>query len=87
MTKRCLTRSGPFQCDRPDGHSGECVTRAVSKHWIGPALQPKRDGVAVATQLQIAQASTRMAQEAPATTETTSRVSEAPKAAQGGERR
>lgn len=34
---RCPTSSGPFGCDRPAGHDGECVTRERSKPWVGPA--------------------------------------------------
>jgi hypothetical protein len=38
---RCETMSGPYRCSERLGHAGECVTRATTKPWVGPACMPR----------------------------------------------
>lgn len=42
---RCPTASGRFQCDRPVGHDGECVTREPATPWVGPASRRFTHGI------------------------------------------
>lgn len=40
LSDRCQTSSGPYRCSRLMEHQGECVTRAPSTPWVGPARMP-----------------------------------------------
>lgn len=49
MTERCTTRSGAYQCSRPQGHDGECECEAPESpvrclRCKGPAVRVQQTG-------------------------------------------